>query len=120
MSHTIVTTAFVHTGHFNSHSRQHTVLARFEKLDNEVMSDIQKHSSHIEDSYTPDYTFTSPYTDPMGKGWDVGVPGGFRFQFVKTGDGFRLRSQIVYSESGPVVPGMVQRGMMKAEEIGAA
>lgn len=61
-----------------------------------------------------------------GKSWDVGIPGGFRFQFVKHGDAeFRLRSQAVNSESGPVVAGMVRRGMvrrgmMKAEEIGAA
>jgi len=61
--------------------------------------------------------------DLTGKEWDIKVPGGFRFQYVKdakakNGGGIVLRMTQIMSDSGPAMMGMMKRGLIKASDLG--
>lgn len=59
--------------------------------------------------------------DRYGKDWDVIIPGAFKFDYVKDAsakyDGLKLRRTEIFYDSGPAVKRMLQRGMIKPEEL---
>jgi hypothetical protein len=56
--------------------------------------------------------------DKNGKAWDVAGPGGFRFQIEKNGDSFHLNRMEVTADSGPIVMGMLRRGVINLKDLG--
>lgn len=60
-------------------------------------------------------------TDLEGKRWDMRVPGGFHFVYVKDekkAGGIGLKSTGITSDSGPVVVELLKRGVITAKDLG--
>lgn len=59
------------------------------------------------------------HKDSEGKEWDMKVPGGFRFEYVKdSAKGFKLQRTDIMSDSGPAVLRMLRRGLIKPADLG--
>ena len=56
--------------------------------------------------------------DKAGKSWDLAGPGAFHFKFEKDGAGLRLRSTGIMADSGPLVVGMLKRGVLSPKDLG--
>jgi len=60
--------------------------------------------------------------DEQGREWDAVTPGGFRFVYVKDPSaehhGIRLKSTRIFADSGPAMAVMLQRGLIKASDLG--
>lgn len=56
--------------------------------------------------------------DGKGREWEMKVPGGFRFVYRKVGDGYKLGSTAITSDSGVVVVELLRRGVVKPGDIG--
>jgi len=59
--------------------------------------------------------------DLTGRKWDIGIPGMFRFSYMKVEgaphDGLKMRRNEVFSDSGPAIVEMLKRGMVKPEQL---
>jgi len=59
--------------------------------------------------------------EAQGKSWDLMVPTAFRFTYVKDSrskhDGILLKKTVIYADSGPVVMGLLKRGVLKPEQL---
>ena len=56
--------------------------------------------------------------DKKGKEWDMGGPGCFHFQLEKQGDGLRIRRTDINADTGPLVMGMLKRGVISTKDLG--
>jgi len=60
--------------------------------------------------------------DGKGREWDVAMPGGFRFQYVKDAggphDGILMKMVQICTDSGPVLMRMLRRGLIKPADVG--
>ena len=60
------------------------------------------------------------HASASGRKWDIGVPGVFRFIFVKDNKakhGYRTKRQEVNADSVPIMMEMIKRGMVKPEQL---
>lgn len=58
--------------------------------------------------------------DKKGRDWEVKLPGAFKFYYRKDGDGFKVKSTEIFSDSGPVVMALLKKGVMTPEQLGLA
>jgi len=60
------------------------------------------------------------HKDAQGKEWDMKIPGGFRFEYVKDAGpkGFKLQRSEIMSDSGPAVLTLLKRGLIKPADLG--
>lgn len=60
-------------------------------------------------------------TDSKNKKWDVVVPSAFHFDYVKSDKakhhGILLKKTRIFGDSGPVVVGLLKRGIIKPEQL---
>jgi hypothetical protein len=55
--------------------------------------------------------------DPQGESWDGSTPGAFHFEYVKEGDGIKLRKTSIFSDPSPALRLMLQAGALNGEQI---
>jgi hypothetical protein len=60
----------------------------------------------------------SKVKDKDGKEWDIGVPGAFHFWCVKNGDDFLLKRTEMHADTGPLVMGLLKRGVITPQQLG--
>jgi len=64
----------------------------------------------------------SKVKDVKGREWDIKVPAGFHFVYMKDSeakhDGIKLATTSVTSDSGPIVVELLKRGVMKPADLG--
>jgi hypothetical protein len=60
----------------------------------------------------------SKVTDKDGKKWDLAIPGAFHFWCVKTEDGFLLKRTEMHADTGPLVMGLLKRGVISPKHLG--
>ncbi|KPI37794.1 uncharacterized protein AB675_106 [Cyphellophora attinorum] len=58
--------------------------------------------------------------DGKGESWEMSLPGAFKFYYKKEGQGFKLKQTQVFSDSGPVVMGLLKKGAMTPQQLGLA
>ena len=59
------------------------------------------------------------HTDKNGKKWDIRTPGGFYFRYQKQPDGgLKMDRMSITSDSGPTVVTLLQRGVLKPQDLG--
>lgn len=55
--------------------------------------------------------------DTNGKEWDGATPGAFRFEYVKDGEGVKLKRTEIFSDPSQALVYMLKRGMLKADDL---
>lgn len=53
-----------------------------------------------------------------GKSWEVKIPSGFYFKYVKDGDKIKMQSMAITGDSGPVVLKLLARGVLTPAQLG--
>ena len=56
-------------------------------------------------------------TDRHGKKWHGVVSAGFKFEYVKDGQSFKMKSTTIFADLGPVLKTMLQNKMIDGEGI---
>ena len=60
----------------------------------------------------------SKVTDKDGKKWDLAIPGAFHFWLVKTEDSFLMKRAEMHADTGPLVTGLLKRGVITPKHLG--
>jgi hypothetical protein len=58
--------------------------------------------------------------DGKGESWELSLPGAFKFYYKKDGQSFKLHKTEIFSDSGPVVMGLLKKGAMTPQQLGLA
>ncbi|KIY00399.1 uncharacterized protein Z520_04084 [Fonsecaea multimorphosa CBS 102226] len=60
----------------------------------------------------------SKKTDGEGKKWDLAIPGTYLFNYAKAGDGFVLKRIELTGDTGPLMVGLLRRGVLSSKDLG--
>lgn len=56
--------------------------------------------------------------DKKGQSWEMRVPGGFHFVYLKKDGDLKIATTAITSDSGPIVVEALKRGILKPQDIG--